>query len=150
MKTKQKTSSTEGLTLLGASKNVPTKKLETFGSNSSTAIVEFFTKEFTANCPMTHQPDFYTLRIKYKPSDRFIESKSLKLYLWTFRETGNFIETLVAQIEDDIISACKPEWVFVELEMAPRGGIAMKASIGHKMTDIGMYSPIDLGPRGGK
>ena len=147
---KQTVKNPVGLTKLGGSDNSPSKKLETFDSKSSTAIVEFFTKEFTANCPITKAPDFYTLKIKYKPGDRFIESKSLKLYLRTFREEGAFIETLVRQIEDDIIDACKPEFILVELEMAPRGGISMKATVGHKFDPVvEMYTPINMGPKGG-
>ena len=143
--------STEGLTLLGVTKNVPSRKLETFDSNSSTAVVEFFTKEFTANCAVTAQPDFYTLRIRYKPNAKYIESKSLKMYLWSYRDTNAFIETLVRMIEDDIIAAAHPEWIFVELEMSPRGGISMKCSIAHKYDPVlDFYNPIELGPKGGR
>lgn len=84
--------------------------------------------EFTALCPKTGQPDFYDLEICYEPDKSCVESKSLKLYLFTFRDTGAFCEKLAAQICKDFVAACSPFYCEVSLTMRPRGGIGMTAS----------------------
>ena len=70
------------------------------------ATVEFTTNELTATCPITGQPDFYDLKLSYRPSSSLIESKSLKLYLWGFREKGIFAEDLAATLLKDLVAAC--------------------------------------------
>ena len=91
-------------------------------------LVEFEAYEFTAVCPRTGQPDFGKVRITYVPREWCIESKSLKFYLWAYREEGAFCETLAAQIADDIVAAVEPHYVEVVVEQNPRGGIGLKAT----------------------
>ena len=84
--------------------------------------------EFTALCPRTGQPDFGSVTVEYVPRDKCIESKSLKYYLWSYRNEGVFCETLAAQIADDIVYAIDPKVVEVEVTQNIRGGIGIVAS----------------------
>ena len=79
--------------------------------------------EFTCVCPRTGQPDFATIRITYVPAGLCIELKSLKLYLWSFREEGTFHETVVNRILDDLVQACQPKKMTVVGDFNVRGGI---------------------------
>lgn len=84
--------------------------------------------EFTSLCPRTGQPDFASVVIEYEPRKRCVESRSLKYYLWSFREERAFCETLAAQIADDIVFAVSPESLRVEIHQSVRGGIAVIAT----------------------
>ncbi|WP_419861466.1 preQ(1) synthase [Candidatus Palauibacter sp.] len=84
--------------------------------------------EFTSLCPKTGQPDFGQVTINYGPDDRCLESKALKFYLWSFRDEGEFCETLAARIADDVVYAVAPRWVRVEVEQNVRGGIEIVAT----------------------
>ena len=79
--------------------------------------------EFTSLCPMTGQPDFATIVIDYIPGERCVESKSLKLYLGGFRNFGEFHESCVNRIANDLIALLDPRWLKVEGQFTPRGGI---------------------------
>ena len=79
--------------------------------------------EFTSLCPITGQPDFATIVIDYRPDERCVESKSLKLYLGSFRMHGEFHEACVARIARDLIALLKPCYLKVEGRFTPRGGI---------------------------
>jgi 7-cyano-7-deazaguanine reductase len=83
--------------------------------------------EFTALCPRTGQPDFGTVTIEYIPADFCIESKSLKYYLWSYRNEGVFCEGIAAQIADDVMYAIRPKAVEVEVTQNIRGGIGIVA-----------------------
>lgn len=85
--------------------------------------VEFKTEEFTCLCPMTGQPDFAHIKIIYVPNKLCVESKSLKLYLWNFRNKGAFHEEVVNQILDDLIKTLEPKWILIEGNFLIRGGI---------------------------
>jgi 7-cyano-7-deazaguanine reductase len=85
--------------------------------------IRFETDEFTCVCPMTGQPDFATLRIEYVPAERCVELKSLKLYLWSYRQTGAFHEAVTNQILDDLVAALAPLTMTVEGDFKVRGGI---------------------------
>ncbi|MYG19197.1 MAG: preQ(1) synthase [Gemmatimonadales bacterium] len=84
--------------------------------------------EFTSLCPKTGQPDFGRVTIDYEPRDRCLESKALKFYLWSFRDEGEFCETLAARIADDVVYAVAPHRVRVEVEQNVRGGIEIVAT----------------------
>ena len=84
-------------------------------------------QEFTSMCPRTGQPDFGSVEIEYGPDARCLESKSVKYYLWSFRDEGAFCETLAARIADDIVYAIAPAWVNVRIHQAVRGGITIVA-----------------------
>ncbi len=81
--------------------------------------------EFTSLCPVTGQPDFGHIRIRYIADKLCIESKSLKLYLYSFRNHHTFHEEAVNRILSDMVKACKPRWMEVCGEFRPRGGIAL-------------------------
>ena len=81
--------------------------------------------EFTSLCPVTGQPDFGHIRVRYIADKRCIESKSLKLYLYSFRNHHTFHEEAVNRILSDLVKACKPRWMEVCGEFRPRGGIAL-------------------------
>ena len=95
------------------------------------ATVEFTTNELTALCPITGQPDFYELKLTYRPNGSLIESKSLKLYLWGFRDQGIFAEDLAATLLKDLVSACDPAEMTVDLTQQVRGGLQIRTVVHH-------------------
>ena len=101
--------------------------LETFTNNhpENDYWVHFDCPEFTALCPVTHQPDFATILIDYIPGDRMVESKSLKLYLFSFRNHGAFHEECVNLIMKDLIRLMDPKYIEVTGLFNPRGGISI-------------------------
>ena len=88
-------------------------------------FVKFNCPEFTSLCPKTGQPDYATLYISYVPDQRMVESKSLKLYLFSFRNHGDFHEDCVNIIMDDLIHAMDPKYIEVWGKFLPRGGISI-------------------------
>ena len=103
--------------------------LETF-ENPGVSRVEMTSDELTATCPITGQPDFYTATIEYEPAALCLESKSLKLYLATFRNEGAFCEALAVRIRDDVAAALEVNGasVRVVLRQKARGGISIVAT----------------------
>ena len=95
------------------------------------ALVEFSTDELTALCPVTEQPDFYELKLGYRPGERLLESKALKLYLWSFRERGIFAEDLAATLLKDLAAACDPAEMTVDLTQQVRGGLKIRTVVRH-------------------
>jgi 7-cyano-7-deazaguanine reductase len=87
--------------------------------------VTFTAPEFTTLCPKTGQPDFATLTIRYLPARRLVESKSLKLYLFGFRNHGDFHEDVINVIYDDLFALLKPKYLEVFGRFAARGGISI-------------------------
>ena len=85
--------------------------------------IRFDCPEFTCLCPKTGQPDFATIRIRYTPNERCVELKSLKLYLWSYRDKGAFHEAVTNKILDDIVRAIAPRRLVVEGDFLVRGGI---------------------------
>ena len=96
------------------------------------ATVEFTTNELTATCPITGQPDFYELMLSYRPKASLLESKSLKLYLWGFREEGIFAEDLAATLLADLAGACDPREMTVDLTQQVRGGLKIRTVVRHR------------------
>jgi 7-cyano-7-deazaguanine reductase len=94
-------------------------------------MVEFTTNELTATCPLTGQPDFYELKLVYRPRETLIESKSLKLYLWGFRDRGIFAEDLAATLLKDLVAACDPVEMTVDLTQQVRGGLQIRTVVRH-------------------
>jgi 7-cyano-7-deazaguanine reductase len=122
----------EGLTMLGGGATAyPTSPdeatLETFANAHAERDYDITLDcpEFTSLCPMTGQPDFGRIVIDYVPGERCIESKSLKLYLFSFRNHGSFGEAIVNRILDDVVAACAPRRATVRGSFAPRGGITI-------------------------
>lgn len=88
-------------------------------------MVSFHCPEFTSLCPITGQPDFATIRISYIPHRKMVESKALKLYLFSFRNHGDFHEDCVNKIMKDLVRLLEPKYLEVEGIFTPRGGIAI-------------------------
>jgi 7-cyano-7-deazaguanine reductase len=124
---------TAGLTLLGKERNQPSRQLETFPNThvGRRYTVTFDCPEFTCVCPMTGQPDFATVTIKYIPDEKILESKSLKLYLWSYRNEGTFHEHVANVILDDLVEALQPRWCEVTAEFSVRGGISITVQAEH-------------------
>lgn len=116
----------DGLTLLGR-RTKTTKKLETFPNHHPDRdyMVTLRTEEFTCVCPATGQPDFAKLTIQYIPDKKIVESKSLKLYLQSFRNQGAFHEHVTNVILDDLMKVLAPRWCKVTADFAVRGGISI-------------------------
>ena len=110
----------------------PSKQLEVFPNPCPERNYEirFECPEFTCLCPKTGQPDFAVIRIRYIPGPLCVELKSLKLYLWSYRNEGAFHEKVTNQILDDLVKAVKPRWIEAEGDFFVRGGIhtVVKAS----------------------
>jgi 7-cyano-7-deazaguanine reductase len=104
--------------------------LETF-ANPGVAEVELVSDELTAVCPITGQPDLYRLTIGYRPEGLCLESKSVKLYLNSFRNEGAFCEALAVRIRDDVAAVLQvpPDRVRIALEQKARGGITITARV---------------------
>src|SRR3954451_17804744 len=103
----------------------PSKDLQTFKNPAPERDYEihFDCPEFTCLCPMTGQPDFAHFRLRYVPDALCVELKSLKLYLWSFRDEGHFHEAVTNRILDDLVAAVRPRWMRVEGDFSVRGGI---------------------------
>ena len=103
----------------------PTTKLDTFANPrpGRPFTITFETEEFTCLCPITGQPDFAKIKITYQPGQLCLETKSLKLYLWSYRDRGAFHEAVTNQILDDLTQAAQPNWMKIEGDFQIRGGI---------------------------
>jgi len=122
-----------GLTLLGKHAQ-PSRKLEAFPNHhpGRNYTVTLETEEFTCVCPMTGQPDFAKIKIQYIPDKKIVESKSLKLYLWSFRNEGVFHEHVTNVILDDLVAVLSPRWCKVSAEFSVRGGIGITVDAEYK------------------
>jgi 7-cyano-7-deazaguanine reductase len=132
MKPARKTPKYKRLTLLGkAVGSYPeapaAATLETFDNKypARDYWIQFDAPEFTSNCPVTGQPDFAAIRIDYVPDKLCIETKSLKFYLASYRNTRSFNEEIVNRILDDLVAACSPRRAIVHGKFASRGGISV-------------------------
>ena len=122
----------EGLTSLGAQRtdygyDYAPEALETFQNQHTDHDywVRFNCPEFTTLCPITGQPDYGTIYISYMPAERMVESKSLKLYLVSFRNHGDFHEDCVNIIMEDLITLMEPKYIEVWGKFLPRGGLSI-------------------------
>ena len=121
----------EGLKALGAktkySMDYAPEVLETFNNKhpDNDYWVQFNCPEFTSLCPITGQPDFAEIKIMYIPSEKMVESKSLKLYLFSFRNHGDFHEDCVNIIMKDLVKLMHPKYIEVIGLFTPRGGISI-------------------------
>ena len=122
----------ENLTKLGSGKTeykteYDPSVLESFSNKhpGNDYFVKFNCPEFTSLCPITGQPDFATIIISYVPDQKLVESKSLKLYLFTFRNHGDFHEDVVNVIMKDLIALLDPKYIEVWGRFLPRGGLSI-------------------------
>ena len=125
----------KALTLLG-SRAQPSKKLEAFPNHNPQRYyrITLETDEFTCLCPATGQPDFASIRVDYVPDKRVVESKSFKLYLWSYRNEGVFHEHVVNTILDDLVKALHPHYARVTGAFGVRGGIRITVEAEHIRT----------------
>ncbi len=107
--------------------------LETFENRTPQRdyLIRFACSDFTSLCPVTGQPDFAELSIQYVPGAKCIETKSLKFYLSSYRNTRAFNEEIVNRLLDDLVAACNPKRMSVTGHFASRGGIALTATAIH-------------------
>jgi 7-cyano-7-deazaguanine reductase len=111
----------------------PSKQLDTFPNPRPERDYEIHMEcpEFTCICPRTGQPDFASIRIAYVPDQICVELKSLKLYLWSYRNEGAFHEAVINQILDDLVQACRPRRMTVTGDFNVRGGIHTTVTASH-------------------
>ena len=121
----------DDLTLLGRDTRGPVDHVETFPAPEGCTRVVFTTDEVASLCPVTGQPDISSVRIDYVPAERCIESKSLKLFLWGFRDRHVFAEALAVAIADEVWETVRPESVDVVVTQHVRGGIVTETYSRH-------------------
>jgi 7-cyano-7-deazaguanine reductase len=119
--------SEDELSILGRDVRGPVEALECFPAPPHCTQVRFTSDELTSLCPITGQPDFSTVEIVYRPGKHCVESKSLKHYLWSFRDKPAFAERLAVDIAQEVERAAEPAWVKVVVHQHVRGGIALEA-----------------------
>ncbi|MDD3471538.1 MAG: preQ(1) synthase [Syntrophaceae bacterium] len=136
------------LSLLKMSKTVypnspETAKLEAFQNRfpERNYVIQFDCPEFTSLCPVTGQPDFAKIKIIYIPQNKCIESKSLKLFLGSFRNVGMFHEEITNSILENIVKSIDPKWALVIGIMNPRGGISIRVLAEHKKDEDSSIPP---------
>ena len=127
----------ENLTLLNRDAVQPSKELETFPNRHPNRdyIITLKTSEFTCVCPATGQPDFADLTVRYIPDGKIVESKSFKLYVWSYRNEGVFHEHVTNVILDDLVAALEPRWCEVVMDFGVRGGVTITIQAEYKKED---------------
>ena len=115
------------LTVLGNTVRHAIEHVEVFPAPVGISTVTFTNDELASMCPVTEQPDLSSVVIEYVPNEWCIESKSLKLYLWGFRDRAVFAEALAAEIAAEVMTTAQPQEVTVTLTQRPRGGIEVRA-----------------------
>ncbi|MBI3715145.1 MAG: NADPH-dependent 7-cyano-7-deazaguanine reductase QueF, partial [Betaproteobacteria bacterium] len=137
-----------GLSALGDKKTAPaTKTLETFPNPQPRRdyVIHMQIPEFTCLCPKTGQPDFATLYLDYIPDKRCVELKSLKLYIWSFRNEGKFHEAVTNEILDDIVGGIAPRFARLTAKFWVRGGIFTTVVAEHRAKGWKAAPNVDLG-----
>ncbi|WP_078120565.1 preQ(1) synthase [Thiosocius teredinicola] len=124
----------------------PSKELETFDNPRPERdyTIRIRMPEFTCLCPKTGQPDFATLHLEYVPAERCVELKSLKLYIWSFRDEGAFHEDVTNQILDDLVRATSPRFMRLTAEFNVRGGVYTNVVAEHRADDWVAPAPVQL------
>ncbi|MGB5540832.1 MAG: preQ(1) synthase [Gammaproteobacteria bacterium] len=124
----------------------PSKDLETFPNPQPDRdyTIRIRVPEFTCLCPKTGQPDFATLHLEYVPDARCVELKSLKLYVWSFRDEGAFHEAVTNRILADLVAACQPRYMRLRAEFMVRGGIYTDVVVEHRQGGWQPPVPVSL------
>ena len=124
----------------------PTKTLETFPNPQPDRdyTIRMRIPEFTCLCPKTGQPDFAVLHLDYVPAKTCVELKSLKLYVWSFRNEGAFHEAVTNRILDDLVKATEPSFMRLTAEFLVRGGIYTTVIAEHRAPDWKAPAPVTL------
>lgn len=124
----------------------PTRQLDTF-PNPETGrdyTIRLDMPEFTCLCPRTGQPDFARLTLEYVPAERCLELKSLKLYLWSYRDEGAFHEAVTNAIANDLVSALEPRFLRLRAVFNVRGGISTEVLAEHQAAGWRSFPPVAL------
>lgn len=124
----------------------PGKNLETFDNPSPERdyTIRIRVPEFTCLCPKTGQPDFATLYLEYVPDALCVELKSLKLYVWSFRDEGAFHEAVTNRILGDLVATCQPRFMRLRAEFNVRGGIYTDVVVEHRQDGWNPPPAVDL------
>ena len=124
----------------------PPRPLDTFDNPAPQRdyTIEIAIPEFTCLCPKTGQPDFAQMDLQYVPDRRCVELKSLKLYIWSFRDTGAFHEAVTNAILDDIVAACQPRLARLRARFNVRGGTYPTITVEHRMPGWTAAPPVQL------
>ena len=122
----------------------PSKQLEVFPNPNPDRdyTIHIRIPEFTCLCPKTSQPDFATLYLEYVPDRLCVELKSLKLYIWSFRDEGAFHEAVTNRILEDLVTACAPRFMRLRAEFNVRGGIYTTVVAEHRQP--GWQAPVTV------
>lgn len=125
---------------------LPSKDLETFPNPHPERdyTIRIRMPEFTCLCPKTGQPDFATLHLAYVPDQTCVELKSLKLYVWSWRDEGAFHEAVTNRILADLVAACQPRYMQLRAEFMVRGGIYTDVVVEHRQPGWQPTTPVDL------
>jgi 7-cyano-7-deazaguanine reductase len=131
---------------LGSQINRPSSELETFPNPAPERdyTIRMQIPEFTCLCPRTGQPDFATLELEYVPERLCVELKSLKLYIWSFREQGAFHEAVTNEILDRLAGALSPRFMRLTARFNVRGGIYTTVVAEHRAADWSPNAPVPL------
>jgi 7-cyano-7-deazaguanine reductase len=124
----------------------PSKDLEVFDNPQADRdyTIRIRMPEFTCLCPKTGQPDFATLHLEYVPDKSCIELKSLKMYIWSFRDEGAFHEAVTNRILEDMVAACRPRFMRLTAEFMVRGGIYTTVVAEHRQDGWTSEAPVQL------
>ncbi len=124
----------------------PNRDLETFPNPApqNDYAIRIRIPEFTCLCPKTGQPDFAEILLEYVPDERCLELKSLKLYMWSFRDEGAFHEAVTNQMLADLRDRLEPRFIRVTAEFNVRGGIYTSVVAEHKKPDWNLPPPVEL------
>jgi 7-cyano-7-deazaguanine reductase len=124
----------------------PSKQLETFPNPQPKRdfLIHMDIPEFTCLCPLTGQPDFATLMLDYIPDRKCVELKSLKLYIWSYRNEGAFHEAVTNRILDDLVAALSPRFARLTAKFFVRGGIFTNVVAEHRKRGWKALAPIEL------
>jgi 7-cyano-7-deazaguanine reductase len=124
----------------------PNRNLETFPNPgvSRDYTIRMTIPEFSCLCPKTGQPDFATLKLEYVPDERCVELKSLKLYIWSFRDRGAFHEAVTNEILQDLVAATSPRFLRLTAEFNVRGGIYTTVVAEHRKSGWSAAPPVAL------
>jgi len=126
--------------------SLPSKTLETFENPQTERdyTIRVQVPEFTCLCPKTGQPDFAELAIEYIPDQLCVELKSLKLYVWAFRDEGAFHEAITNRILEDLVAATQPRFMRLSAEFNVRGGIYTTVVAEHRAEGWQPPTPVNL------
>ncbi len=124
----------------------PNRDLETFPNPEPARdyTIRMRIPEFTCLCPKTGQPDFATLHLEFVPEQCCVELKSLKLYMWSYRNAGAFHEAVTNQIADDLVTALQPRFLRLKAEFYVRGGIDTTVVVEHRAAGWSPPPPVQL------